>query len=386
MQRKESFKNFQQQKKYKIPFVVCNEQQSSYVIGQTISCSENSRLEFKNYQWPFTSSKNKDLELILLKTICSFINRDGGTILIGVTDQKKVEGVQIENVDDVKKYFDTLKERFYPRPQGLIKTVEIPIRKFIDEEQYFWIPNAYVIRIEVKQGKLDRFYTFKIASQMFSAFREDASAILIKDIDEIQEQIYIKSQHPADPSKQIVYEEPDQEGLQESYDAKKSKVHENKGNYIAFTNLYKNYFKNFIKFLDQRLKERKIYNVEFFEISDYALFISHSKMMKLYNQIEDIVNEYQEEIKQVTISYQDLQFGFPKKSLTIKVYTDEEQEIVVETVQQINCQCKIKEFNGYNEILILNIQSFEDLVTIYQYFKDLQLKTYISLTKPEKKQ
>lgn len=89
--------------------------------------SENEKLEFKDYSWPFVKDKNLCLEFTLLKTICSFLNTSGGTILIGVDDDRIIQGVKIKSISEVKDYIDGLESYFYPNPSGLIKSILISV-------------------------------------------------------------------------------------------------------------------------------------------------------------------------------------------------------------------------------------------------------------------
>ena len=56
---------------------------------------ESNSLEFKSsLRWDYKLNKvNKDLEHSMLKTIAGFSNADGGTLLIGISDDKKILGL-----------------------------------------------------------------------------------------------------------------------------------------------------------------------------------------------------------------------------------------------------------------------------------------------------
>lgn len=64
-------------------------------IINLIQCDEGMHLEFKS---SFrldrsTGQSNSALEMVVLKTICAFLNAEGGTLLIGLTDDNKVAGI-----------------------------------------------------------------------------------------------------------------------------------------------------------------------------------------------------------------------------------------------------------------------------------------------------
>lgn len=64
-------------------------------IINLIQCDEGMHLEFKaSFRVDRTSGNiNPALELVVLKTICAFLNAEGGTLLIGLTDDNKVAGI-----------------------------------------------------------------------------------------------------------------------------------------------------------------------------------------------------------------------------------------------------------------------------------------------------
>lgn len=70
-------------------------------IDQLLFREEDSRLEFKSSLWrhfkddsPIENQKDKSLKLedSVIKTICAFLNSEGGTLLIGVSDNKSDNG------------------------------------------------------------------------------------------------------------------------------------------------------------------------------------------------------------------------------------------------------------------------------------------------------
>jgi CBS domain-containing protein len=64
-------------------------------IINLIQCDEGMHLEFKSSLLVDrgTGNANPALELVVLKTICAFLNAEGGTLLIGLTDDNKVAGI-----------------------------------------------------------------------------------------------------------------------------------------------------------------------------------------------------------------------------------------------------------------------------------------------------
>lgn len=64
-----------------------------------IQCGENIRVEFKKS----TNEITKDV----YDTVCSFSNRDGGTIVLGVKDNGEILGISPDALDHIKKDFVT---------------------------------------------------------------------------------------------------------------------------------------------------------------------------------------------------------------------------------------------------------------------------------------
>lgn len=64
-------------------------------IGELIKLGESSTLEFKStLQWDvIQNAKNVNLRKQVLKTICAFLNSDGGTLVIGVEDDGSIYGL-----------------------------------------------------------------------------------------------------------------------------------------------------------------------------------------------------------------------------------------------------------------------------------------------------
>ncbi len=94
-------------------------------ILNLIRKGENKHIEFKesfskNLE---TGQKDKVIEKSALKTIVGFLNADGGTLLIGISDKGEIKGIEndfFKNADDYKKRFkDILKTKigaeFYPQ-------------------------------------------------------------------------------------------------------------------------------------------------------------------------------------------------------------------------------------------------------------------------------
>lgn len=120
-------------------------------ISELIKQGESQTLEFKETLEYDTEEKkkNKDILHSSLKTIAGFLNTEGGTLLIGVHDSGKIEGIERDlsimkhsNNDKFElKIRSCLKDRFKPQPIG---KVNISFEKFTE---------GMICRVDVQTSK-----------------------------------------------------------------------------------------------------------------------------------------------------------------------------------------------------------------------------------------
>lgn len=82
-------------------------------IEEIINLDENSEIEYKStFQWDVKENKkNTDLRKACLKTIVAFLNSKGGKLLIGVTDDKEVCGLE-QDLNITKESLDWFEQTF----------------------------------------------------------------------------------------------------------------------------------------------------------------------------------------------------------------------------------------------------------------------------------
>ncbi len=71
--------------------------QAKISCAQVLSLDESERIEFKSsLRWDYLNQKaNKQMELQTVKAVAGFLNSEvGGTLAIGVSDQKEVLGLE----------------------------------------------------------------------------------------------------------------------------------------------------------------------------------------------------------------------------------------------------------------------------------------------------
>lgn len=96
-------------------------------VEEEIKGGETDRLEFKSSTRGHNGEQKDDLEKGVVKTICGFLNNDGGKLLIGVDDESNVIGLE--------KVYNSLGKR--KNRDGLRQHLRNIIIKWIGEG-YFW--------------------------------------------------------------------------------------------------------------------------------------------------------------------------------------------------------------------------------------------------------
>jgi hypothetical protein len=143
-------------------------------IRQKISIGENRMIEFKETLSldRSTKQKNKLLEHASLKTIVAFLNTQGGTLLIGVSDEKKIVGLDEEiekfhkNSDKFLLHFKNLIKRsigpqFYTfietdlveidnKPLIVVDVLQSDAEVYLNEKQFFVRTNPSTDELEGK--------------------------------------------------------------------------------------------------------------------------------------------------------------------------------------------------------------------------------------------
>ncbi|EGR30959.1 hypothetical protein IMG5_120220 [Ichthyophthirius multifiliis] len=145
--------------------------------------SEDRQVEFKNYRYPFS----KECKHIILKTIVSMLNTQGGTILIGVRDQDlSVVGINLNSKqkDEIILQIVQMMDVIYPQVNEEVNIEFIPIKFKWGK----WASKTWVCRISVSQGQLDRFYIIDDGKSM-------------------------EAKNPREKQNQIVYVKADSEGI-----------------------------------------------------------------------------------------------------------------------------------------------------------------------------
>ncbi len=83
-------------------------------IKEILNSNEHEKLEFKTtLRWDVNRERvNKDLEQGVMKTITAFLNSAGGTLVIGVDDQRQVYGLEADMTSLAKQNHDGFENHF----------------------------------------------------------------------------------------------------------------------------------------------------------------------------------------------------------------------------------------------------------------------------------
>lgn len=75
-------------------------------LSRLIEEGESDRLEFKStLRWNLKTDKaGKEIELAALKTIAAFLNSDGGALMVGVADNGKILGIDVDRLENDDKF------------------------------------------------------------------------------------------------------------------------------------------------------------------------------------------------------------------------------------------------------------------------------------------
>jgi len=124
------------------------EQQIERSIEQLIAAGESATVEFKSsFRWDVRLQQiNKGLQKVVAKTICGFLNSEGGSLLIGVADDGTVLGIQ----DDINTTRRSDQDGFHQALiQMIVDTLGEGVAPYL-EASFHPLDNQVVCRIDVE--------------------------------------------------------------------------------------------------------------------------------------------------------------------------------------------------------------------------------------------
>ncbi|MDX9913683.1 MAG: ATP-binding protein [Candidatus Moranbacteria bacterium] len=122
--------DFDSSKKSKEENILENSAKENYVYKKIISQGENNFVEFKSsLRWDYEKNNtNRILEYVVAKTMCAFLNADGGKLIIGVDDSGAALGLE--------KDYQTLHKK---NKDGFLLQLTQIINQYLGKEFYHYI-------------------------------------------------------------------------------------------------------------------------------------------------------------------------------------------------------------------------------------------------------
>ncbi len=131
------------------------------LLRKLIDKGESSSLEFKSsLRWDYREEKpNKDLETVIIKSIAAFSNHDGGTLLIGISDEGESLGLRPDYgclKDEGKDYFELHLRNLVVSQYGVGFASEgLRVRFYI-------LDGKEICRVDIHRGKVPLYTTVSI--------------------------------------------------------------------------------------------------------------------------------------------------------------------------------------------------------------------------------
>ncbi|KAL4505435.1 hypothetical protein ABPG72_002497 [Tetrahymena utriculariae] len=199
-----------------------------FFMNEIVDCNDDSRLAIPFTIWPISKGDKSEYELH--KTICAFLNLEGGVIILGINKKtKSVQGIRVTDAqrENFALCVKNICSQFYPQvDEDEIGIDYFPIRSY--ENKQIIIQEMYVLKVRVNQGKLrDRLYKWpysidpvgSVVSQHSNSrfVAENKSIVSYKRDGELNKRIYYieqeeeiisRARNPVPLAQPIVYPPP----------------------------------------------------------------------------------------------------------------------------------------------------------------------------------
>ena len=162
-------------------------ERSGQSVEQIISQGENDQTEFKaSLRWDHRKSQaNTELEMVVAKTICAFLNTHGGTLFIGIDDSGNAVGLEQDYVTLGKK----------AGKDGFLLRLAHVINLYLGKKSHLFIHSEIasyegqeICRVQVFPGNEPFFLNLKQKEEFFIRTSASSQALSLKETHE-----YIKS-------------------------------------------------------------------------------------------------------------------------------------------------------------------------------------------------
>ena len=226
-----------QEKLFNIKKIPLNKRTFFYK-NEKILEDENEFTEYKNYYFPFTDKQVFELK----RQICGFVNSKGGRIYIGITDNRIIKGIVLNNnsIELFQNLIFSCIDDFNPQIlDGKIKIYYIPIKNIQTDS---FINDLYIIKIIIYPGDSTFLYSMFQESFISSIRLQGQCANLTAE--EIHKEILERHKNKKINKNYLINEEdfndPEPERVefeeQEKYYDDYLEEYNNNNNYYAYEN------------------------------------------------------------------------------------------------------------------------------------------------------
>ena len=170
-------------------------------LNQLIQEAESSEVELKSsYLWDYKLNDfNQEISMQVLKSICGFMNSDGGNIIIGVKDNKEIIGIQ----NDIKRLESVSSKVYKPNLDSFINFLKNDIQKKMGGDIIASKINFYpfefdkkpVIRLKIKPNLIKPIVFPKNLKSSYAGkffVRESAETKSYDDLEKILDHLYFR--------------------------------------------------------------------------------------------------------------------------------------------------------------------------------------------------
>ena len=175
---------------------------TSFYYNEFIQHDEELEIEYKQYAYPL----NETLITILKKTICGFLNANGGRIYLGINDNKQVKGIKLEYKDRdlFRNQLVNITRDFFPacRTTIGINVMFIPVKYPKEKKrivEFEFIKNLYVVKLIINQGDMKKLYS--IIKYNYTAYMRMPGQVVQLSAEEIANEIVDRSNYNSKTSR-----------------------------------------------------------------------------------------------------------------------------------------------------------------------------------------
>ena len=178
-------------------------QRTFFYNKEKLIYGEDMQIEYKDYSFPFDERHKEEFK----KQICGFLNSKGGRIFIGISDDKRVNGILLNYHERDKNTNDivNLTYDFYPKCRTYVDVVYIPIKN----KDNNYLNNLYVIKVIVSQGETNQLYSY--TTKGFNSYLRLNGQCINLTAEEIRNELLKREKNPENKINNKEFKDPEPE-------------------------------------------------------------------------------------------------------------------------------------------------------------------------------